>query len=166
MRGIRVLILLVLSLVLLGCSQITDANLYEHPRFSASLPDGFKRIENANIVAFAPLGDPVLSSSITFYTTELNWYFDSFSDEEYANLIDSYTGYRDAAFVSKTDLRVDGHKAHRAEYTVKVDQGTHELILYAIEADMLYFFVLLNLDTDSYIEAFDQMMNTIEIHEA
>ena len=166
MKRILSLLLGLILLVSVGCVVPSGETVYEHPRFTATLPDSFKRVQDANIVAFAPLGDPVFSSSITFYTTELNWYFDSFSVEEYANLITEYTDYQNASFVSKTDLKIDGYHAHRAEYSVQVDQGRHQLILYAIQADMLYFFVLLNLDTDSYVKPFDQMMETIQIHEA
>ena len=46
---------------------------------------------------------------------------------------------------------------------MQIDQGTHDLILYAISADQTYFFTLLNRDSDSFIDAFDAMMQSLHL---
>ena len=48
---------------------------------------------------------------------------------------------------------------------VAVDQGEHDLIIYAVQTDQTRFFTLLNRDTDSYVEPFDEMMKTIDLKE-
>lgn len=146
-----------------GC-QISDA-LYEHPIFACQLPDGFAPVPNANMVCFAPNGDPVNSSNITFYCTELNWYFDEFTDEEYENFLVEYSSYEDVRLVSRESVRIDGHKAHRVEYLVAIDGTPHSLVFYAVSSDMLLFFTLLNVGDDAYVQPFDEMMETIEIYE-
>lgn len=163
MRRAFTVFLACMLLLAFGCEMRSPS--YRHPNFSCQLPDGFQSVSNANMVCFAPNGDPVNSSNITFYCTELNWYFDEFSDEEYENLLRAYGSYEDVQFVSKESVRVDGHKAHRVEYRVSINGGLHSLVFYAVSSDMLLFFTLLNIGEDSYVQSFDKMMETIEIYE-
>lgn len=168
MKRICILLLIVcLAFGSFGChKQPKGETVYAHERFSAALPDGFVRCENANMVAFAPGGDPVRNSMITFYATDLNWYFDSYGEDEYAAALAQYAGFDTYELVSVTPCTVNGYNAQRVECSVYLDQGTHTLVLYALEADMLYLFTLLNRDTDDYVDDFDAMMSTIVIHEA
>lgn len=157
----RLLPLLLALLIVLGCAGV-DGGRYSQPLFEATLPDGFEPVRDANILCFAPHGDPLHGSSITFYTTELNWYFDRFTDEDYADLIAAETGYENVTTLSVRDCRVDGYDAKRIAYQVTIDRETHDLIVYAVSADRIFFFTLLNQASDPYVPAFDEMMQTLK----
>ena len=152
---------LLLVLLCLACA-VKSGDAYENAQFVAVLPDGFEPVSDTKFACFAPYGDPLLSSSITFFTTESNWYFDRFTDADYeAALRDA--GYEIVSFGPVTACKVDGFDARRIVCTVQIDQGVHTLIVYAVSADCTYFFTLLNRDTDSYMEAFDAMMETVQL---
>ena len=153
--------LLLAALLLFGCAGVS-AERYEHPLFEATLPIGFEPVRDANMLCFAPHGDPLHGSSITFYTTELNWYFDRFTDADYADRIAAETGYEHIVADSVRDCKVDGYDAKRIAYRVTVDQTEMDLIVYAVSADRICFFTLLNAGTDAYIPAFDEMMQTLK----
>lgn len=158
-------VLLVLCLILLlGCTAAPQ-RMYHHPYFSVLLPEPFEPVDNASAVCFAPYGDPLLSSSVTFSSTELNWYFDSFTKEEYADALQTLCGYETLTIERIENCRIDGHDAQRVSCKVQINQGTHDLILYAISADKIYFFTLLNREGDSYIQDFDSMMATVRLTE-
>lgn len=161
----RLLSLVFCFLLLFGC-MTTENNFFKHPSFSVTLPEPFAEVPNIPAVCFAPYGDPFLSSSITFFTTELNWYFDSFTKSEYEDSLKSLCGYDDLSLKEIIDCRIDGYPAKRIACRVTIDQGTHDLIVYAISADRIYFFTLLNRDNDAYIDPFDSMMKTLHIKEA
>lgn len=161
----RLFLFLLCTLMLFGCSRAKQSNVYTHSLFTASLPDTFAPVKGTNILCFAPYGDPVRSSSITFYTTELNPYFDDFSDAEYEEALKELCGYEDLKFVNTAKSKVDGYRAIRIECAVQVDQGTHDLIIYAVNGDRTYFFTLLNRDGDSFVDAFDAMMTTVRFTE-
>ncbi len=158
----RTLAFLLCCLVLFGCSSAAES-LYRHSSFSANLPAPFEPVKNAKITCFAPYGDPFLSSSITFYSTELNWYFENFTEQEYQDALAELTGYESVMLNKIESIRVDGYAARRITCTVTIDQGEHDLIIYAIDADKIYFFTLLNREGDAYIDAFDSMMKTIQL---
>ncbi len=147
---------------LTGCAA-TAADRYVCGLFEADLPESFEPVPGTPILCFAPMGDPVRSSSVTCYTTERNWYFDSFTQEEYETALRSLTGYETLSVNDIASCRVDGCNAKRIACSVGIDQGTHDLILYAIESDQTYIFTLLNRDTDSYIDAFDDMMRSLKL---
>ena len=152
-------LLLVLCL-LIACAP--KGNVYHGTLFDATMPDGFAPVENAGMLCFAPNGDPLLNSSITFYTTEPNWYFDRFTDEDYQNaLIDA--GYPIVSFDGVTACRIDSYEARRIECRVQIDQGEQMLVVYAVSSYKTYFFTLLNRDGDRYIEPFDAMMKTVHL---
>lgn len=157
----RLLPLLLCLLLLSGCAKTAGQNVYTHSVFTASLPETFEVVKDSPMVCFAPYGDPLMSSSITFYSTELNWYFEDFTEEEYRNALLSETGYDELTLESVDPLQIDGYSARRIACKVGIDQGTHDLILYAVSADQIYFFTLLNREGDRFIEAFDQMMQTV-----
>ena len=160
----RLFPVLLAIILLCGCGS-TGPNRYENSLFSVSLPDGFEPIDDVPILCFAPYGDPLLSSSVTVITTELNWYFDDFSEDEYVRAIQSISGF-EAIDVKQIDLlKVDGYPARRIACSVQIDQGTHDLILYAISADRTYFFTLLNRHGDDYVASFDSMIQTIRFTE-
>lgn len=156
----RLLPLLLCLLVLLGCAGGSGQN-FKNAMFSATIPEPFTRAENAGILCFAPQGDPLRSSSITVYTTELNWYFDEYSEKEYADALSQMTGFESLTVSGMRSCKVDGFDARRIACKVRIDQGTHDLILYVVSADEIYVFTLLNRDTDNYIDAFDSMMDSV-----
>lgn len=156
----RLLSLLFCILLLAGCTK-AEPEGYRNSIFSAVLPEPFAPVEDAGIICFAPYGDPLLSSSITFYATELNWYFDDFSEQEYADELRELTGYTSLTFEVMTAVKIDGYDSRRIVCKVEVDQGVHDLILYAVSADQTYFFTLLNREGDSFIEPFDEMMRSV-----
>lgn len=158
----RLWILLLAAVLLLGCGG-KAGNRYSSSVFDATLPDAFEPVGQAGITCFAPHGDPLLSSSITFYSTELNWYFDQFTESEYESALKELCGYESLNLRRIEHVKVDGYDAHRLDCSVQIDQGTHDLIIYAVNADHTYFFTLLNRDTDSFVGAFDEMMKTIRI---
>ena len=129
------------------------------------MPEQFEQVENTSVTCFAPYGDPLLSSSITVSTTELNWYFDSFTKSEYEEALKTFCGYEMLTVDRFEDTRVDGCDARRIACKVSIDQGTHDLIIYAVNADRTYIFTLLNRDGDNYISAFDTMMSTLRFTE-
>ena len=158
----RAVTILIAILLLAGCASVSGSR-YVSDAFEAELPETFERVQNVDIVCFAPYGDPVRSSSITFYTTELNWYFDSFTEAEYESALKELCGYESLILTDVKDVSVDGNPAKRIACQVAIDQGTHDLILYAVSYDQTYFFTLLNRDTDSCIDAFDHMMDTLKL---
>lgn len=161
----RILPLLLCLLLLFGCSE-TKRNICRNSSFSAELPEHFETVPNSPILCFAPYGDPLHSSSITVAVTELNWYFDDFSNDDYSEALSELCGYESITVKSAEVCRVDGHNARRIVCSVLIDQGEHDLVLYAISADRTYFFTLLNRQGDDYIDAFETMMKTIRFTEA
>lgn len=160
----RVFTLLTCLLLLFGCSGAPQHH-YRNTAFTAALPERFEPVENAPVLCFAPFGDPLHASSITVSSTELNWYFDDFSDAEYRDALVSLCGYEDLAVREISSCRVDGYDAKRIACSITVDQGTHDLIIYAIGADRIWFFTLLNRQGDSYVDSFDSMMKTVRFSE-
>lgn len=156
--------LLLLLAVLPACVK-PAGNVYSSSAFDAVLPDSFERVKNVDIVCFAPYGDPLRSSSITFYETELNWYFDTFTEEEYESALQALSGYESLLLKELRSCTVDGFDAKRIACEVTMEQGTYDLIVYAIQGEQTYFFTLLNRDTDAYPELFDQMMKTLDLKE-
>ena len=156
----RLSLLFLCFLIFVGCGSGSSKN-YENASFTLSVPEPFSPVDNAGILCFAPAGDPLLSSSVTVYSTELNWYFDSFTTDEYAAALSDLTGYESLTVSEMRSCKVDGCDARRIACKVTVDQGTHDLILYVVSADEIYVFTLLNRDTDNYVEAFDSMMKTV-----
>lgn len=151
-------------LLLCGCAGPTQ-NEYHNGFFSAALPEPFEPVADSPVVCFAPYGDPLLSSSITVSITELNWYFDSFTKEEYEESLKALCGYQALTVDRFEDARVDGFNARRIACKISIDQGTHDLILYAVSADRTYLFTLLNREGDDYIDAFDAMLSTVRFTE-
>ena len=160
----RFLPLILCLLLLIGCAG-PSKNAYRNARFSADLPDTFEPVSDVPIICFAPYGEALLSSSITFSSTELNWYFDDFTEQEYAEALTQLSGYDSLTLVSVEACRVDGYDARRIACKVSIDQGVHDLIVYAVSADQIYFFTLLNRDSDHFIEDFDAMMRSIRFTE-
>ena len=158
----RLLILLLCLFLFAGCKTSTD-NAYQNASFSVVLPENFRPVQNTSVLCFAPYGDPLLSSSVTFYATELNWYFDDFTTEEYAEALTSLCGYDSLSVRDIAACRVDGYDAKRIACSVQIDQGTHDLVIYAINADRCYFMILLNREGDNYIDKFDTMMNSFHL---
>lgn len=158
----RILLLLLCILIVFGCAPKEQSNVYHHALFTVSLPEHFEAVKNAPILCFAPYGDPLLSSSITVYTTELNPYFDEFSDAEYESALKELCGYEELKLKHTDVCRIDGYRAVRLSCSVQIEQGTHQLIIYAVNADCTYFFSLLNREGDPYIDAFDTMMNSLQ----
>ena len=155
-------LIIVCALVLL-CSCRAASNRFSSSVFDADLPETFRQVSDADILCFAPYGDPLRSSSITFYSTELNWYFDTWTESEYASALGELCGYDALSVNGLQSCRVDGYDARRIACKVLLDQSEHDLIIYAIHADHTYFFTLLNRESDSYIEPFDAMMKTINL---
>ena len=62
----RAAVLLLILLLLSGCAS-AGGNTYSDACFSATLPDGFTRVTNASILCFAPHGNPMRASSITWF---------------------------------------------------------------------------------------------------
>ena len=137
--------------MLFGCTK-NASNRYTSSVFDAVLPESFERVATADIICFAPYGDPLLSSSITFYETELNWYFDTFTEEEYESALQALSGYESLLLKELRSCTVDGFDAKRIACEVTMEQGTYDLIVYAIQGEQTYFFTLLNRDTDAYPE--------------
>ena len=160
----RLIPVLLCLLLLFGCTGVAKG-AYRNSYFSAALPEPFEPVENTSVICFAPYGDPLLSSSISFYATEANWYFDSFTEAEYADSLSSLCGYESLSLVGLRSCRVDGFDAKRIACKVQIEQGTHDLILYAVNADRTYFLTLLNREGDSYIDAFDAMMDSLHFAE-
>lgn len=160
----RLLPFLLALILMFGCSGKVQ-NTYRHSAFTALVPEPFEPIENSSVLCFAPYGDPLLSSSITFSDTELNWYFDSFTKEEYEDSLRSLCGYETLTIEKMDECSVDGYDARRIACKVPIDQGVHDLIIYVISADRTYFFTLLNREGDDYIGAFDSMISTLKLTE-
>ena len=158
----RRLITILISLLMIGCAA-SSREFFQGSKFSAKLPEGFEPVNQCELLCFAPYGDPLLSSTITFYTTELNWYFDRFTESDYQKALSEQCGYEDLVVESVLDCKVDGCQAKRIECSVKLDQGAQTLVVYAVNTDQIYIFTLLNRDTDEYVDAFDNMMETIRL---
>lgn len=156
----RFLPLLLSVLVLIGCTSVPEKG-YSGSFFHAALPEPFEPVDRASILCFAPHGDPLCSSSITVLSTELNWYFDRYTPEEYAEAIRTLCGYDNASVEAVKDCRVDRYSSKRIACKVRLDQGTHDLIIYAVNGQKTYFFTLLNRENDPYIDAFDTMMKSL-----
>lgn len=152
---------LLFALLLIACAA-PKGQVYQGALFDAALPEGFRPVDNATVLCFAPYGDPILNSSITCYTTESNWYFDRFTDVDYEQALKD-AGYEIVSFDDVTVCKVDGFDARRIACTVAIDQGTHTLIVYAVSADKTYFFTLLNREDDAFVEPFDDMMRTLHL---
>ena len=129
------------------------------------MPEPFEPVANTSVICFAPYGDPLLSSSITVSSTELNWYFDSFTKDEYEESLKALCGYETLTIESFDNCRVGGFDARRIACRVSIDQGTHDLILYVVNADRTYLFTLLNREGDDYISAFDTMISSLRFTE-
>ena len=157
----RFLPCLLLIVLVLGCAS-AGGQRYQGALFDANLPEGFAPVANAQVLCFAPHGDPVLSSSITCYTTESNWYFDRFTDDDYAQALCD-AGYEIVAIEDVKPCKVDGFDARRISCQIEIDQITHTLIVYAVSADRTYFFTLLNQNGDDYVQPFDEMMQTVRL---
>ena len=158
----RLFPILICLLLLFACKPQPQGNVYHHSLFTASLPEHFEQVNDLPVLCFAPYGDPLHSSSITYYATELNPYFDDFSKEEYEQALRELCGYESLTLETVESCRVDGFSAKRIACKVAIDQGTHDLIVYAVNSYGTYFFTLLNRDGDSYIDAFDEMMKNIQ----
>lgn len=158
----RVLPFLLCLLMLVACKPQPQGNVYHHSLFTASLPEHFELVKDQPILCFATYGDPLRSSSITFYSTELNPYFDDFTKEEYEQSLRELCHYEDLTLETVESCSVDGFSAKRIVCKVGIDQGTHDLIVYAVHAYSTYFFTLLNREGDPYVDAFDSMMKTIQ----
>lgn len=158
----RALPFLLCVFLLFGCSAKPSGNIYQHSLFTVSLPETFEPVKTDSMICFAPYGDPLLSSSITYYTTELNPYFDDFTDKEYEETLQKSCGYESLSLVSVESRSIDGYAGKRIACKVQIDQGTHDLIVYAVNGDRTYFFTLLNREGDAYIDAFDTMMKTVQ----
>ena len=61
--------------------------------------------------------------------------------------------------------RVGGFDARRVACSVSIDQGRHDLILYAVNAGRTYLFTLLNRDGDDFVPGFDTMISTVRFTE-
>lgn len=160
----RVILCLLCPILLLGCAKLSQ-NVYHGDYFSAALPEPFEPVADSSVICFAPYGDPLLSSSVTFSATERNWYFDSFTEEEYEESLKALCGYESLKVVRFEQQYVGGYDARRIACKVSVDQGVHDLIIYAVNADRTYLFTLLNRDSDDYISAFDSMISTVRFTE-
>ena len=160
----RLFPVLLVLIFLFGCSDGVP-NAYRHAAFTASIPEPFEPVDSVSIVCFAPYGDPLLSSSITYSSTESNWYFDSFTTNEYAHELKTLCGYEELSLEQVETKRIDGYDARRIACKVHIDQGTHDLILYAVNAYQTYIFTLLNREGDDYISAFDEMMSALDLTE-
>jgi hypothetical protein len=158
----RILPLLLCLLLVFACKPKAQDNVYHHAQFTVALPEHFEPVKDQPVLCFAPYGDPLRSSSITYYATELNPYFEDFSKSEYEQAMRELCGYESLTLETIESRRVDGFSAKRIACKVVIDQGTHDLIIYAINSYGTYFFTLLNRDGDSYIDAFDTMMKNIQ----
>lgn len=156
----RIVVLFITILLISGCATISR-NAYQNEFFSVELIDGFEPVSDTGILCFAPHGDPLLSSSISFYRTELNWYFDRFDQQDYQTALCELCGYETVDVVNMESCRINGYDARRIACKVSVEQGVHDLIIYVINAKETYIFTLLNRDSDTYIESFDTMMKSI-----
>ena len=156
----RILSLFLVLLFYLGCANATSNN-FSNELFSAEIPEPFERVESAGILCFAPYGDALHASSIVVYTTELNWYFNEFTDSEYQAVLSDLTGFDSISVTDVRRCKIDGYDARRIACSVQIEQGSHDLILYAVSADRIYFFSLINRDTDNYVEPFDTMMKSV-----
>ena len=160
----RLLSLFFCLLLLFGCSG-EPKNVFRNSDFTAVLPEPFAPVDSVSMVCFAPYGDPLLSSSITYYVTEQNWYFDSFTKDDYEDALKALCQYESLTVADAHTCRVDGFKAYRISGKVLLEQGTHDLILYAVNGGKTYFFTLLNREGDDYIGAFDAMMSSLRFTE-
>ena len=160
----RLIPFLLCVILLTGCVK-TAQNTYRGDFFSAALPETFEPVGNSSVLCFAPYGDPLLSSLITFSATEQNWYFDSFTEQEYEEALKQLCGYEALTVVGFDQCSVGGYDAHRIACKVSIDQGTHDLILYTVNADRTYLFTLLNREGDNYISAFDTMLSSVRFTE-
>lgn len=151
-------------LLLFGCGKPAQSD-YQNNSFSASIPEPFESVKDSSVICFAPYGDPLLSSSITVSITELNWYFDSFTKEEYEEALKTMCGYETLSVESFETCRVGVFDARRVACSVSIDQGRHDLILYAVNADRTYLFTLLNRDGDDFVSEFDTMISTVRFTE-
>lgn len=163
MKRIFLILLSILSILFLcGCASHNQA--YEHERFTLVLPDGWSRVDTDGVVCFAKNGSPVRSSSIVFYATEKNYYFDTFEFEDYAAHINTYSQYEQISANDFSKLKIDGWNAHRVTYNAVVDQSPVVITMYSIDADMTYIFALMEVEGETYQSEFDDAMSNIKIH--
>ncbi|MCL2696235.1 MAG: hypothetical protein FWE69_07920 [Clostridiales bacterium] len=156
----RYLILLLALICLTGCAA-KDGTTHEHPRFSITLPDDWDRVDTDGAVCFAPNGRPEKSDNIVFYVTEKNYYFSDFTREDYATQVKRNTGCTTLTNAELTHTRVDGWRAHRVTFDTKLSGKAASIVLYAVDADMTYFFILLDLGGQT--EMFDAAMRTVKL---
>ncbi|MDO4564139.1 MAG: hypothetical protein Q4C04_00805 [Clostridia bacterium] len=160
----RLLLLLLCLLFALGCSAPEGA--YRHARFALVLPEGWERVREDGAVCFAPNGDPVRNSNIVFYATDKNYYFQTFDESDYMAYVSAYDTYEDIEVSDFETLRLDGWDAHRVTFFAVADQAQIQIILYAVDADMTYFFVLFEMEGDEVAASFDAAMQNVKIYPA
>lgn len=163
----RILIAMLAVLVLLcGCNGTTNA--YEHERFTIDLPDNWQRTADMGVVAFAKDGVASDKASITFYATEKNYYFETFTQEQYNYYAQVMELFDEGAVVDTfEELKINGWNAHRVAYSGTVDSINVRLVLYSIDADMTYIFTLLQpIGAEDVIASFDNAMKTVKIRTA
>lgn len=156
----RLLPCLLCLILLFGCVKAVQ-NTYRGDGFTAVLPEPFEPVKDTAVICFAPYGVPLLSSSITVSVTELNWYFDSFTKEEYEESLKASCGYETLTVKGLETCRVGGFDARRIICKVRIDQGSHDLIICAVNADRTYLFTLLNREGDNYVSAFDAILSSV-----
>jgi len=145
---------------LLGCGKM-EGTAHEHPRFTITLPDEWERVDTDGAVCFAPYGEPTESSNIVFYVTEKSYYFSEFTQEDYAKYVKQFTGYDTLTDVTLTNARISGWRAHRVVFSTRLHGAPAQIVLYAIDADQTFFFILL--DVDGSTEMFDAAMKSAKL---
>ena len=150
-------------LCLAGCGA-NGGTVHEHARFSLTLPEAWDRIDTEGSVSFAPLGEPVGGASIVFYVTEKNYYFSSFTQEDYAGNVKEFTGYDTLSDVTFSEARVNGWDAHRVAFAAKLNGKAASIVLYAIDAHQTCFFILLDAGADSYADMFDDAIKSVKLY--
>ena len=154
---------LLLALLLAGCGSSLGGTAYSHARFSITLPEGWERTDDTNVLCFAPNGNPVRSSQLTVSLTQKNYYFSKLTAEEYATGILQNSQYEDLSLVSFEKTCVNGFDAHRVAFKVTLEQGEHDLILYAVDSYSCYFFSFLCREEDDLVSTVDAMMDSVRL---
>ncbi|MDO4543675.1 MAG: hypothetical protein Q4C01_03895 [Clostridia bacterium] len=161
MKRTLAVVLILCLLSALGCSGNSEA--YRHERFELVLPEGWERADEAGVVCFAKNGDPVRSSSIIFYATDKNYYFDTFDGSDYSGYVNQLAEYELISLVDFSETTLDGWNAHRIVYSASIDMSPINIIMYAVDADMSYFFILFEMEGDNLAEKFDSAMEDVKI---